>query len=47
MGYHDYALELKPGNCHPDGRDIMRQQGKLKFLQPGENITYGVTVTLP
>ena len=46
MGYRDYALGLEPGNCHPDGRDRMRQEGKLKILQPGEQVTYEVTVTL-
>lgn len=46
MGCRDYVLGLEPGNCHPDGRDVMRKEGKLKFLQPGEAITYEVTVTL-
>lgn len=46
MGVHDYVLGLEPGNCHPDGRDVMRQQGKLKFLQPDQSVTYTVTVTL-
>lgn len=46
MGYRDYVLGLEPGNCHPDGRDVMRKEGKLKFLQPGEAITYEVTVNL-
>ena len=46
MGYRDYVLGLEPGNCHPDGRDVMRKEGKLKFLQPGESITYEVTITL-
>ena len=46
MGYRDYVLGLEPGNCHPDGRDVMRKEGTLKFLQPGEAITYEVTVTL-
>lgn len=46
MGYRDYVLGLEPGNCHPDGRDVMRKEGKLKFLQPGETITYEVTVSL-
>lgn len=46
MGYRDYVLGLEPGNCHPDGRDVMRQQGRLKFLEPGESITYEVNVTL-
>lgn len=46
MGYRDYVLGLEPGNCHPDGRDVMRKEGKLKFLQPGERISYEVTVNL-
>lgn len=46
MGYRDYVLGLEPGNCHPDGRDVMRKEGKLKFLQPGECMTYEVTVSL-
>jgi len=46
MGCRDYVLGLEPGNCHPDGRDIMRKEGRLKFLQPGERITYEVTVNL-
>lgn len=46
MGYRDYVLGLEPGNCHPDGRDVMRKEGTLKFLQPGESITYEVAVTL-
>ena len=45
-GYRDYVLGLEPGNCHPDGRDVMRKEGKLKFIQPGESITYEVTVSL-
>ena len=44
MGYRDYVLGLEPGNCHPDGRDLMRKEGKLKFLQPGESVTYEVAV---
>ena len=36
MGQRDYVLGLEPGNCYPDGRDVMRQQGLLKFLAPGE-----------
>ena len=46
MGYRDYVLGLEPGNCHPDGRDVMRKEGKLKFLQPGESVTYEVAVNL-
>ena len=32
----EYVLGLEPGNCTPDGRDVMRKEGKLKFLKPGE-----------
>lgn len=46
MGYRDYVLGLEPGNCHPDGRNVMRKEGKLKFLQPGESVTYEVTFGL-
>ena len=46
MGYRDYVLGLEPGNCHPCGRDVMREEGGLKYLQPGQSITYAVSVTL-
>ncbi len=40
MGRRDYVLGLEPANCTPDGRAVMREQGKLKFLKPDEE---GVT----
>jgi len=46
MGYRDYVLGLEPGNCHPDGRHLMRKDGTLKELAPGESVTYQITVTL-
>ena len=46
MGVHDYVLGLEPGNCTPDGRDVMRQQGELKYLKPGESKTYQVSIAL-
>ena len=46
MGYRDYVLGLEPGNCHPDGRDVMRKEGTLKFLEPGQSITYQVGIEL-
>lgn len=46
MGVRDYALGLECGNCYPDGRDIMRQKGILKYINPGEQITYQVHVQL-
>ena len=44
MGVRDYVLGLECGNCYPDGRDVMRKRGMLKFLQPGERKTYQVNV---
>lgn len=46
MGVRDYVLGLECGNCYPDGRDVMRETGMLKFLKPGEKKTFRVTVTL-
>lgn len=39
MGKSDYVLGLEPGNCTPDGRDVLRKNGTLKFLQPEESCT--------
>ena len=44
MGVRDYVLGLECGNCYPDGRDVMRKIGMLKFLQPGEEKIYHVKV---
>lgn len=46
MGVRDYVLGLECGNCYPDGRDVMRKTGMLKFLQPGEKKTYRVNVEI-
>ncbi len=40
MGETDYVMGLEPGNCHPDGRSVMRQQGALEFLKPDESKTH-------
>ena len=37
MGEYEYVMGLEPGNCLPDGRDVMREKGILKFLAPGES----------
>ena len=37
MGEYDYVMGLEPGNCHPDGRDIMRKQGLLEYLEKDES----------
>ena len=42
-GDNEYVMGLEPGNCTPDGRDVMRKKGKLKFLKPGEKKTTSVT----
>lgn len=46
MGVRDYVLGLECGNCYPDGRDVMRRTGMLKFLEPGESKTYRVQVSI-
>lgn len=46
MGVRDYVLGLECGNCYPDGRDVMRKIGMLKFLQPGEKKIYRVKVVM-
>ncbi len=37
MGEGEYVLGLEPANCTPDGRDVMRKQGLLKFIAPGQS----------
>lgn len=46
MGVRDYVLGLECGNCYPDGRDVMRRSGVLKFIQPEEKLTFRVNVRL-
>jgi len=36
MGRTDYVMGLEPGNCTPDGRDVLRKEGRLQFLAPEE-----------
>ncbi len=36
MGETEYVLGLEPSNCTPDGRDVMRKEGILKFIEPGK-----------
>lgn len=43
MGKKDYVLGLEPGNCTPDGRDVLRKNGTLKFISPEEAVKTGVT----
>lgn len=46
MGIRDYVLGLECGNCYPDGRDVMRKIGMLKFLKPGEKKIYTVHIAV-
>lgn len=43
MGEYDYALGLEPGNCHPDGRNVMREKGMLEFLEPDNEKVHHIT----
>ena len=40
MGEYEYVLGLEPGNCLPDGRNIMREKGILDCLSSGEEREY-------
>lgn len=44
MDVHDCVLGIEPDNCTPDGRDVMRNDGKLCILRSGE---IAVSVQLP
>ena len=46
MGYKDYVMGMEPGNSYPDGRDVMRRTGRLKFIEPGEKKTYGIRLSM-
>lgn len=46
MGVRDYVLGLECGNCYPDGRNVMREKGMLKFLEPGEKKMYQVKLNM-
>jgi galactose mutarotase-like enzyme len=46
MGERDYVLGLEPGNCHPNGRHKMREEGTLTVLKPGESVSYVVKVEM-
>ncbi len=46
MGVRDYVLGLECANCYADGRKVMREQGMLKFLEPGEKKEYRVKVRI-
>ncbi len=43
MGVGEYVLGLEPANCTPDGRKVMRENGTLKFIAPGEEYKTKIT----
>jgi len=45
MGEQEYVLGIEPGNALPDGRDVMREKGLLKFIAPGEKKVHEVKFT--
>ena len=45
MGEYEYVLGIEPGNALPDGRDVMREKGLLKFIAPGEVKSHEVRFT--
>ncbi len=45
MGEGEYVLGLEPGNCTPDGRDVMRKNGTLTTLASGEEYKTEVSFT--
>ena len=40
----DYALGINPGTYTPMGRAHARQNGLLKFIQPGESLHFDVSI---
>ena len=36
-------LGLEPGNCLPDGRDVMRKKGTLETIEPGQEKVYHIS----
>ena len=42
----EYVLGLEPGNCTPEGRDVLRAKGKLKFLKPGEKAEQTIVIKI-
>ncbi|HNR42829.1 MAG TPA: aldose 1-epimerase family protein [Bacteroidales bacterium] len=46
MGPGEYVLGLEPGNVPVRNRKVLREEGLLPFLQPGETVTNQVDVTV-
>ena len=41
---NDYVCGLEPGTWYPEGRDKARERGELRFMQPGETVTFDMEV---
>lgn len=46
LGDREYVMGLEPCNATIEGRDLAREDGTLKMIQPGETISYPFTITL-
>lgn len=46
MGVKEYVLGLEPDNCHPDGRDQMAKEDRLKYIDGLNHITYKIKLEL-
>lgn len=42
LGEYEYVIGLEPGNCTPDGRDIMREKGALEILKPNDSKVHNI-----
>lgn len=45
MGIKEYVLGLEPGNCTPDGRDVMKKNNTLFELKPDDEYKTNIKVT--
>ena len=46
MGAGEYVCGLEPCNCSVEGRDKDRREGKLPFLEPGEERNYLIEISV-
>lgn len=46
MDVKDYVLGLEPANCHVMGRDVMRRDGALQMVEPGDTATFSLTIQI-
>lgn len=46
LGEMDYVLGLEPGNCHVDGRDVIRREQKLQYIQPNEEQSFHLKIKI-